>query len=51
MAPIMSIGEGAGVAAAVAVKDGVYPRYVDVKKVQNRLIEQGAELGQSRKSL
>jgi hypothetical protein len=46
MAPIMSIGEAAGVAAAVCVQDGVLPRDIDVKKLQKTLIEQGCEIGQ-----
>jgi hypothetical protein len=50
MAPVMSLGEAAGVAAAIAVSDKVHPRYVDVKKLQKTLISQGAELGQNRRS-
>lgn len=38
-------GHAAGVAAAVAVKDGCQPRAVDVPKVQKILREQGAYLG------
>ena len=48
MAHILAIGEAAGVAAAVSVEDNVNPRNVDVKKIQKLLIEQGAEIGQSR---
>ncbi|GHU80451.1 invasion protein [Clostridia bacterium] len=49
MAHIFAIGEAAGVASAISVKDGVSPKAVDVKKVRKTLIEQGAEIGQSRK--
>jgi len=50
MATVMSIGEAAGTAAAIAVSDNVHPRYIDVKKLQRTLISQGAELGQNRKN-
>lgn len=39
-------GHAAGVAAAVAVKDGCRPRDVDVAKVQKILRQQGAYLGE-----
>ena len=48
MAHIFALGEAAGVAAAISAKDKVTPRNVDVKKLQTMLIEQGAEIGQSR---
>jgi len=48
MAHIFSIGEAAGVAAALCAKDGVEPRALDVKKLQAALIAAGAEIGQSR---
>ncbi len=48
MAPIMSLGEAAGAAAALCVEDQTTPRALNVKKLQQRLKEQGAELGQSR---
>jgi len=35
---------GAGVAAAVSVRDGVAPREVDVRAVQEALREQGVDL-------
>lgn len=44
MVPIMAIGHGAGVAAALSAQQGCEPRAVDVKTVQAKLIEQGAEL-------
>jgi hypothetical protein len=44
MAPIMAIGEAAGTAAALCVKEKVKPRHLDVRGLQRRLIEQGAEL-------
>jgi hypothetical protein len=37
----IALGEAAGVAAAVAVKDGVEARKVNVKEVQDRLLAQG----------
>ena len=40
----MNIGQGVGTAAAIAVKDGVEPRNVDVRKVQASLMRQGVEL-------
>jgi hypothetical protein len=49
MAHIFAIGEAAGVAAAICAEDGIAPRGMDVKKLQKRLIEAGAEIGQSRK--
>ena len=39
------LGHAAGVSAGVAAKQRTSPRYVDVKKVQNILIQQGANLG------
>jgi malonyl CoA-acyl carrier protein transacylase len=43
--PCFVTGHAAGVAAAVAVKDGARPREVDVAKVQDTLRKQGAYLG------
>ena len=40
----MLVGQGAGVAAAVAAKANLLPRQVDVSEVQGSLIELGAEL-------
>lgn len=48
MAHVLSIGEGAGAAAALSVKQNVPPRSVDMKAVQEQLIAQGAEIGQGR---
>ena len=42
---VMLHGEAAGTAAALAVKDGVAPRDLDVKKLQRQLIKQGLPLG------
>jgi hypothetical protein len=39
------MGEAAGTAAALAVKDGVSPRQLDVKKLQRKLLEAGFYLG------
>ena len=49
MAHIFAIGEAAGVAAALSVKDSVRPRDVDVTRLQIALIATGCEIGQSRK--
>jgi hypothetical protein len=40
----MALGQAAGVAAAIAIDDGVTPRAVDVAKVQGQLLKQGAVL-------
>jgi hypothetical protein len=48
MAHVLCIGEGAGVAAALSAKQGVMPRQVNIKAVQEQLIAQGAEIGQGR---
>jgi len=40
-------GQAAGTAAAIAVRDGVTPRNVDIRKLQALLRDQGADLGQS----
>ena len=40
----VAMGEAAGTAAAIALKDGVLPRKVDTKKVQKKLLEQGVWL-------
>ena len=49
MAHILAIGEAAGVAAAISAADGVSVRKVDIKALQKRLVEQGAEIGQGLK--
>lgn len=38
-------GEAAGTAAAIAAKQGVHPRRIDVPELQQRLREQGNDLG------
>lgn len=48
MAHIFAIGEAAGVAAAISARNGVTPRNVDINELQETLIQQGAEIGQSR---
>jgi hypothetical protein len=40
----IAMGEAAGTAAAIALKDDVMPRNVDTKKVQKKLLEQGVWL-------
>jgi hypothetical protein len=44
MAPAMAIGHASGCAAAMAAKDNVSPRRLDVKALQNLLLSQNAEL-------
>ena len=46
MSTCMALGEAAGVAARVALADGVLPSQVDVKNVQTALLENGAYLGE-----
>ena len=45
-AVMMAIGEVAGTAAALAVRDGVEPRNLDVRKLQRELLSQGYLLGE-----
>ncbi len=45
MAHTMVVGQGAGVAAAVAARDGVAPRQVSLAAVRDELRRQGVELG------
>lgn len=40
----LNMGQAAGTAAALSLRDGVTPRQLDVKKLQARLIEQGFNL-------
>lgn len=47
MAHILAIGEGAGTAAALAVKSNVSLRNVNIKALQKQLIMQGSEIGQN----
>ena len=47
MAPMMAIGQAAGTAAALAALQGVAPRQVEVARLQDALIAQGAELRRS----
>jgi hypothetical protein len=42
---IMALGEAAGTAAALAVRDGVTPRTLDVRRLQRALLDQGFYLG------
>ena len=44
MAPCMAMGEAAGRAAKIAVRDGIPPSDIDVKKLRNELILTGAYL-------
>lgn len=44
MAPCMAMGEAAGRAAKMAVRQGVQPANIDVKKLQKELLEKGAYL-------
>ena len=49
MAHIFAIGEASGTAGALAAKSGLNVRQIDVKLLQNMLMDQGAEIGQGRK--
>jgi len=49
MAPVMSLGEATGVAAAICVETNKSPRDVDVARVRETLIRQGSEVGQNNK--
>jgi len=49
MAPVMCIGEAAGTAAALCVETKKSPKEVDVSMLRERLIRQGAEIGQNKK--
>ena len=49
MVPIMAIGQAAGAAAALCWGDGVRPRDLDVRRLQDALIAQGAELRKGKK--
>ena len=44
MAPCMAMGEAAGRAANIAVRDGVAPSKIDVEKLRNELLLNGAYL-------
>jgi len=44
MAPCMAMGEAAGRAAKIAVRDGIFPSAVDVEKLREELIQNGAYL-------
>lgn len=44
MAPCMAMGEAAGRAAKMAIKDSVQPADINVRKLQRELIEKGAYL-------
>lgn len=43
----MAQGQAVGTAAAIAVRNGITPREISVKELQNTLIDQGAELRQT----
>lgn len=42
----MALGEAAGTAAALSIKEGVTPRKLDVAKLQRLLVKNGANIGQ-----
>jgi len=42
MGPCMAVGQAAGTAAALSIKEGVPPRKLDVKKLRQVLLEQGS---------
>jgi hypothetical protein len=48
MATCMAMGEAAGRAAKMAVRDDVSPAEIDVGKLQSELLERGAYLRQTK---
>jgi hypothetical protein len=46
--PMMVVGQAAGVAAALAVRERITPRHVDIGQLQAALSAQGAILGAER---
>jgi len=44
MATSIGMGQAAGTAAAMAVKEGIQPRYVDYKALRDNLVKQGVNL-------
>jgi hypothetical protein len=40
----MALGHAAGIAAGLSIRAGLPPRQVDVRKIQRRLLEEGAVL-------
>lgn len=51
MAPCMAMGEAAGRAAKMAVREGIQPADIDVKKLQQELLQSGAYLRIPREEL
>ena len=43
---LMLLGQAAGTAAAMSIKDGVSPRKLDVKKLQRELLKEGFNMGE-----
>ena len=48
ISPVMCLGQAAGTAASIAVQKGIVPRDISVPELRDKLIAQGAEVGQSR---
>ena len=44
MPPSIAMGQAAGVAAALAVKNGTTPRNIDVKEIRSELTRLGVDL-------
>jgi hypothetical protein len=44
----MAIGEAAGVGAALAIKQGISPREIDVSQIRKTLLDAGAILSVSK---
>ena len=47
----MALGEAAGTACALSLKDGVSPRNLDVHKLQRKLVENKCNIGQGYRKL
>ena len=51
MAPCMAMGEAAGRAAKMAIREGIQPSDIDVRKLQQELLERGAYLRTEKEEL
>ncbi len=47
----MSMGQAAGTAAALSLREGVSPRRIDVGKLQRQLVHDGLNLGQEKRQI
>jgi hypothetical protein len=47
----LSMGEAAGTACCLSLDEGISPRSIDVKKLQNELVNAGGNLGQTMREI